>query len=177
MTNNMPKIERFFQKVDKSGSTDFPTCWIWTGAATSKTYGHFCYYTKKPAIGAHVASYLFHKGEIPDGQIVRHSCDNPSCVNPEHLILGTHSDNMKDMFARGRNGWSSKKLTHCRKGHSFEEFGVYERRWKNGKTDRICKECQRNRALKNRNSPETREAYLKYQRDYQREYYRKNKKT
>jgi glutaredoxin len=177
MAKHMPLIERFFQKVDKSGSEKFPDCWIWTGAPTSRNYGSFSYFTKKPAIGAHVASYLFHKGEIPDGQIVRHNCDNPPCVNPEHLILGTHSDNMKDMFERGRNGSSTKKRTHCYKGHLFEEFGVYERKKKNGKTDRICRQCQRDKALKKRHSPETRDAHLKKQREYQREYYRKNKQN
>lgn len=172
----MPLIKRFFQKVNKSGNEKFPDCWIWDAGRTSKDYGSFSYYTKKPAIGAHVASYLFHIGEIPDGQIVRHNCDNPPCVNPEHLILGSHSDNMKDMFARGRNGSSTKKRTHCYEGHLFEEFGVYERKKKNGKTDRICKECQRNKALRQRYDPETRDALLEYQRNYQRAYYRKKKK-
>jgi len=97
-------------------------------------------------------------------------------VNPKHLILGSHSDNMKDMFSRGRNGSSTKKRTHCYKGHLFEEFGVYERKKKNGKTDRICRECQRNKALQKRNSPETRDALLEYQRNYQRAYYRKKNK-
>jgi glutaredoxin len=177
MPKNMPLIERFFQKVDKSGSVEFPDCWIWKGGRTSKGYGSFKYYQEKSAIGAHVSSYLFHIGEVPVGQIVCHHCDNPPCVNPEHLFLDTNSGNMKDMVKKGRNGWSSKKQTHCRKGHSFEESGVYERSWKNGKTDRICKECQRDKALKKRHSPETREAYLKYQREYQREYYRKNKQN
>ena len=169
----MPLIERFFQKVDKSGNLDFPECWLWTGGKTSKGYGSFSYYQGRSAIGAHVSSHLFHLGEIPNGMRVCHSCDNPPCVNPEHLFLGTNSDNMKDMFSKGRNGSSSRRRTHCRKGHSFEEFGVYER---TGRGGRICRECQRNKALQKRNSPETRDALLKYQRDYQREYYRKNNK-
>ena len=175
MAKHMPLIERFFQKVDKSGDDKFPDCWIWKGGRTSKNYGSFCYYTKKPAIGAHVSSYLFHKGEIPDGQIVRHKCNNPPCVNPEHLILGSNSDNMKDMFESDRHGWTNRERTHCRRGHEFSAVGVYERTKKNGKTDRICRECVRNKALEKRHSPEKREAHLKKQREYQREYYRKNK--
>ena len=175
MAKHMPLIERFFQKVDKSGNEKFPDCWIWDGGRTSKNYGSFCYYTKKPAIGAHVSSYLFHKGEIPDGQIVRHKCNNPPCVNPEHLILGSNSDNMKDMFESDRHGWTNRERTHCRRGHEFSAVGVYERTKKNGKTDRICRECVRNKALEKRHSPETREAHLKKQREYQRGYYRKNK--
>ena len=175
MTKSMPLIERFFQKVNKSGSEAYPDCWIWRGGRTSKDYGSFKYYQDRSAIGSHVSSYLFHIGEVPKGMLVRHRCDNPPCVNPEHLLLGTNSDNMKDMYARGRNGSSTKKRTHCFRGHSFDEFGVYERKKKNGKTDRTCRECQRNKALKKRHSPETREAHLKYQREYQREYYRRNK--
>jgi hypothetical protein len=177
MAKHMPLIERFFQKVDKSGSVDFPGCWIWTGGKTSKNYGSFKYYQDRSAIGAHVSSHLFHIGEVPNGMRVCHRCDNPPCVNPEHLFLGSNSDNMKDMVAKDRHGSSSRKQTHCRKGHSFEEFGVHERKWGDGRADRICKECQRDKALKKRYSSETREALLKYQREYQRDYYRKNKQN
>ena len=175
MSKHMPLIERFFQKVDKSGTEMFPHCWIWTGALTSKKYGSFKYYQDKSAIGAHVSSYLLHKGEIPKGMLVRHRCDNPPCVNPEHLILGTNSDNMRDMFERGRNSVSSKPQTHCRRGHEFSVVGVKIQHRKNGKIDRSCRKCIAMSSFKKRHSPETREAYLKYQREYQREYYRKNK--
>ena len=175
MAKHMPLIERFFQKVDKSGNAKFPDCWIWTGAPTSKGYGSFKYYQDRPAIGAHVSSHLFHIGEVPKGQLVRHHCDNPPCVNPEHLILGSHSDNMKDMFARGRNGANTKPQTHCRRGHELSVVGVKIQHRKNGKIDRACRECIKMTALKKRNSPETREAHLKYQREYQREYRHRNK--
>jgi len=139
----MPHIERFFQKVDKSGSEEFPNCWIWTAGTTSRKYGSFTYYSKKPAIGSHVSSYLFHFGEIPKGMLVCHHCDNPPCVNPEHLFLDTNSGNMKDMFKKGRNGISSKRRTHCRRGHEFSVVGVRQRYSKNGRLDRSCMECIR----------------------------------
>jgi hypothetical protein len=151
MAKHMPLIERFFQKVDKSGNEKFPDCWIWDAGRTSKNYGSFVHYPKKPAIGAHVSSYLFHKGEIPDGQIVRHKCNNPPCVNPEHLILGSHSDNMKDMFESDRQSWSNRERTHCRRGHEFAVVGVKVSTKANGKSFRTCRECSRMMDAKRRN--------------------------
>lgn len=143
MTKHMPLIERFFQKVDKSGSEAYPDCWIWTGGRTSKDYGAFKYYQDRSAIGSHVSSYLFHIGEIPEGMLVRHRCDNPPCVNPEHLIIGSKSDNMKDMVERDRHGWVNRERTHCRRGHEFSVVGVKVSTKANGKSFRTCKECSR----------------------------------
>lgn len=169
MAKHMPLIERFFQKVDKSGSEEHTDCWIWKGGKTSKGYGSFKYYQDRPAIGAHVSSYLFHIGEVPKGMLVRHRCDNPPCVNPEHLVAGSNSDNVKDMFERGRNGSSTRRQTHCRRGHSFEEFEpiVYIKKQggQAGKEYRICKECKRINDSKRRGK----------NLEYMREYNRKNK--
>jgi len=151
MAKHMPLIERFFQKVDKSGNEKFPDCWIWDAGRTSKNYGSFKHYQDRSAIGAHVSSYLFHIGEIPDGQIVRHNCDNPPCVNPEHLILGSHSDNMKDMLERDRHSWANRERTHCRRGHEFAVFGVVNRTKKDGTSYRTCKECIKINRKNNKN--------------------------
>lgn len=91
--------DRFLLQVKK---TD--TCWLWTAAADKDGYGVF-----RGSVGgkiyakAHRFSYAFYTGElIPDGLVVMHSCDNPRCVNPDHLSLGTTLDNMRDKIAKGR---------------------------------------------------------------------------
>jgi len=132
--------ERFFQKVDKTDS-----CWIWKGALSSKGYGSFSFNRKTTL--AHRYSFLIHKGPIPDGAVICHTCDIPSCVNPEHLWAGTNSENTRDMFNKGREPISCKEQTHCRRGHSFDEFGVLVYTKKTGrqigKQWRTCKECKR----------------------------------
>lgn len=79
-------------------------CWYWT-ARTIKKYGYL--YFKGKAIRAHRLSYALHKGTLTNEIFVCHSCDNPTCVNPDHLWLGSHTDNIRDMIRKGRR---SKKI-------------------------------------------------------------------
>ena len=75
-------------------------CWIWSGAMDGKGYG-VVFYEKKPH-RAHRVLYSVLRGRIPSGLVLRHKCDVKSCVNPDHLIPGTQSENMQDAYDRGQ---------------------------------------------------------------------------
>jgi len=77
-------------------------CWLWTGATNSRGRGSVGIPGSRQTITAHRLAYLLFRGPIPDGLHVLHSCDMPLCVNPDHLFLGTHQDNMDDCRAKGR---------------------------------------------------------------------------
>lgn len=84
-------------------------CWIWAGTCNWKGYGTI-------SIGgvqrkAHRASYEAFVGAIPDGMLVCHKCDNPPCVNPDHLFVGTAKDNAQDRDAKGRRGHTGSQRT------------------------------------------------------------------
>lgn len=92
--------DRLYFRTKKTDS-----CWIYTGKSKVRDYGLVWYYGK--VILAHRVSWMVHRGDIPKGLCVCHKCDNPPCVNPEHLFLGTYSDNAKDSYLKGRNGFTT----------------------------------------------------------------------
>jgi hypothetical protein len=93
---------RFWSKVEIAGPDD---CWPWTGSTQHSGHGKFQASREgepKLLVMAHRWAYEFAHGPIPNGMVVRHRCDNPHCVNPAHLEVGTQLDNIADMHARGR---------------------------------------------------------------------------
>ena len=106
--------ERLMDKVSKEETNG---CWVWTGSCNQKGYGLISVAGRLTK--AHRAAYQCYVGEIPTGLFVCHTCDNRKCINPSHLFVGTHRDNMRDMVKKGRSKFDEK--------HSMARLKNYQR--------------------------------------------------
>lgn len=133
--------ELFLEQVELDHATG---CWLWRGRLTDKGYGQT--YLLGVVAPAHRVAYALFTDKISPDRHVCHACDRPACVNPDHLWLGTHKDNMQDMVTKGRhrarhNTGNDPRFT-CPQGHAYtpENTVVYEGR-------RYCRACHKQYSL------------------------------
>lgn len=129
--------KKFWRRVQRAAPND---CWIYTGPKNVGGYGQTAIRGSSAPFAAHRVAYALKHGVTPEGQVVMHTCDNPPCVNPRHLRLGTQRENILDARTKGRWVGSQHRLeigSQCVRGHSITEQTL-------GKTgaDRFCRICR-----------------------------------
>ena len=133
----MPDYAARFQNYDPHPNG----CWIWKGAPSAKMgYGQASFGPRgaRTVIYAHRLSWLVNYGPIPAGLDVLHKCDRPLCVNPSHLFLGTHGDNIRDCVSKGRQRNQNMNRVVCHRGHPLSGDNLI--REANG--TRRCRQCR-----------------------------------
>jgi hypothetical protein len=132
MTINDDVLLRFIGKI-KSFEKD--KCWEWSGYKRKDGYANF--WIKDKVYLAHRISYMISRGNVDKKTCVCHTCDNRSCINPDHLWTGTQADNMRDCAKKGRIVNKEMAKTHCSRGHEYTHIYIK----KTGGRTRKCRIC------------------------------------
>ena len=124
-------LSAFWAQIERRGPNE---CWPWVGTRHPRGYGII----RLEGINfrAHRVAYVLATGESIRGLAVCHRCDNPPCINPMHLFVGTQADNLHDMIHKGRHHESQK--THCPSGHEYTAQNTYLNAASGG---RVCRKC------------------------------------
>lgn len=147
---------RFMSKVEVSGSE----CWQWAGNLRRRGYGRF--QVNRVVYVASRWSFARFIRPIGPDEVVCHHCDNPGCVNPEHLFAGSQGDNVRDCMAKGRHPRSPLVRSHCSKGHELTQENIVSAKW--GKQCRVC--ANDRKRSRYRDDPTFREHILTRNRNY-----------
>lgn len=140
-TFNIPRQRRRINTPDleyRDGPLD-TQCLVFLGSCQPDGYGHIWHEGRLHR--AHALAWVATFGPVDPGLCVLHRCDNPPCVNVEHLFVGTDGDNAADRTRKGRGSNGNKGKTHCKHGHEFTEANTYV----NAKGERACRPCRNRR--------------------------------
>lgn len=136
------RAQRFMRRVLRGGADE---CWLWAGAKTAGGYGQLR--RDGHRVYAHRYAYELEHGPIGGGFVVMHSCDTPACVNPKHLTVGTHADNVMDKMRKGRYRGTPPIGKTCRRGHEMVEANTSWYRSSHGTRRPRCRRCHADREL------------------------------
>ncbi len=127
--------QRLMEKVSPEPNSG---CWLWDGAYVTGGYGYIARGrgTGRGPAHAHKVSFELFKGPVGD-KFVLHACDNTCCVNPDHLFLGTHKENMMDMVLKGRAAWQTREVFHNTKLKQSDVDDIRSRRMRNADYARL----------------------------------------